>query len=307
MRCSSSRPAPTRSWRRRPASGPPRRRSSAPARPSAWTPPSAREHFRAAIAAARPQERLQLRRMAEASLALAERRAGRPEGRHREARRHPADQPPAADAARDGRDRAAARAPACRAGSAASLIVLLAIVLVHRARLGDREADRAAVRRRTRQHGLVLRLPAGASSCSACWPSSGAGASARRGRRPPSNAPPRSAASGSSQFRRARTLRWACCHRSGPSSRPTATSCSPTRAGWRATSRPRTSCRTRCCARCGPIPRLRHADHLRAWLYRVTTTAAIDHHRARRREVVDRRPARRSPRYDAYDDGAFEA
>jgi hypothetical protein len=36
----------------------------------------AREHFRAAIAAARPQERLQLRRMAEASLALAERRAG---------------------------------------------------------------------------------------------------------------------------------------------------------------------------------------------------------------------------------------
>ena len=37
---------------------------------------SSREHFRAAIAAARPQERLQLRRMAEASLALAERRAG---------------------------------------------------------------------------------------------------------------------------------------------------------------------------------------------------------------------------------------
>jgi hypothetical protein len=36
----------------------------------------ARIHFRAAIAAARPQERLQLRRMAEASLALAERRAG---------------------------------------------------------------------------------------------------------------------------------------------------------------------------------------------------------------------------------------
>jgi hypothetical protein len=36
----------------------------------------AREHFRIAIAAARPQERLQLRRMAEASLALAERRAG---------------------------------------------------------------------------------------------------------------------------------------------------------------------------------------------------------------------------------------
>jgi hypothetical protein len=36
----------------------------------------ARAHFRVAIAASRPQERLQLRRMAEASLALAERRAG---------------------------------------------------------------------------------------------------------------------------------------------------------------------------------------------------------------------------------------
>ncbi|HEU4657064.1 MAG TPA: hypothetical protein VFR97_06045 [Capillimicrobium sp.] len=37
---------------------------------------AAREHFRQAIAAARPQERMQLRRMADASLALAERRAG---------------------------------------------------------------------------------------------------------------------------------------------------------------------------------------------------------------------------------------
>ena len=38
--------------------------------------PRAREQFRKAIAAARPQERMQLQRMAEASLALAERRAG---------------------------------------------------------------------------------------------------------------------------------------------------------------------------------------------------------------------------------------
>jgi hypothetical protein len=37
---------------------------------------AAREHFQKAIAAARPQERMQLRRMAGASLALAERRAG---------------------------------------------------------------------------------------------------------------------------------------------------------------------------------------------------------------------------------------
>ncbi|MBE2315286.1 RNA polymerase sigma factor [Solirubrobacter sp. CPCC 204708] len=33
-------------------------------------------------------------------------------------------------------------------------------------------------------------------------------------------------------------------------------------------------------------PKLRHAEHLRAWLYRVTTTTAIDHHRRAKREVV---------------------
>jgi hypothetical protein len=37
---------------------------------------AARRYFQRAIAAARPQERMQLRRMADASLALAERRAG---------------------------------------------------------------------------------------------------------------------------------------------------------------------------------------------------------------------------------------
>src|SRR5947209_7647882 len=37
---------------------------------------AARSYFQRAIAAARPQERMQLRRMADASLALAERRAG---------------------------------------------------------------------------------------------------------------------------------------------------------------------------------------------------------------------------------------
>src|SRR6204780_2947569 len=36
---------------------------------------AARAHFQRALAAARPQERLQIRRMADASLALAERRA----------------------------------------------------------------------------------------------------------------------------------------------------------------------------------------------------------------------------------------
>ncbi len=38
--------------------------------------PRAKEHFQRAIAAARPQERMQIRRMADASIALAERRPG---------------------------------------------------------------------------------------------------------------------------------------------------------------------------------------------------------------------------------------
>jgi RNA polymerase sigma-70 factor, ECF subfamily len=53
-------------------------------------------------------------------------------------------------------------------------------------------------------------------------------------------------------------------------------------------------------------PRLRHADHLRAWLYRVTTTTAIDLHRSRRREVpTDDVPA--AATHDTYDEGTFEA
>ncbi len=48
-------------------------------------------------------------------------------------------------------------------------------------------------------------------------------------------------------------------------------------------------------------PRLRHAEHLRAWLYRVTTTTAIDHHRRTRREVaMDEPPVVAT--YDTHDD-----
>ena len=53
-------------------------------------------------------------------------------------------------------------------------------------------------------------------------------------------------------------------------------------------------------------PRLTHAAHLRAWLYRVTTTAAIDAHRARRRELpVEEVPAAATT--DTYDEQGFEA
>ena len=53
-------------------------------------------------------------------------------------------------------------------------------------------------------------------------------------------------------------------------------------------------------------PRLRHGDHLRAWLYRVTTSAAMDFHRSRRREVPGAEPPAVAV-HDAYDDGAFES
>ena len=53
-------------------------------------------------------------------------------------------------------------------------------------------------------------------------------------------------------------------------------------------------------------PRLRHAEHLRAWLYRVTTTTALDHHRARRREVLTGDPPAVPDEPEHYDD-AFES
>jgi RNA polymerase sigma-70 factor, ECF subfamily len=53
-------------------------------------------------------------------------------------------------------------------------------------------------------------------------------------------------------------------------------------------------------------PRLRHAEHLRAWLYRVTTTAAFDHLRSRRREVLTGEPPARAAEPEHYDD-AFES
>ncbi len=55
-------------------------------------------------------------------------------------------------------------------------------------------------------------------------------------------------------------------------------------------------------------PRVRHAEHLRAWLYRIVTTTAIDQHRARRPEVlVADAPADAAAPPDPGDDGAFAA
>jgi RNA polymerase sigma-70 factor, ECF subfamily len=52
-------------------------------------------------------------------------------------------------------------------------------------------------------------------------------------------------------------------------------------------------------------PRLTRSDHLRAWLYRVTTTTAFDHHRTRVRELpVDEVPA--TPTTDDHYDDGFE-
>ena len=51
--------------------------------------------------------------------------------------------------------------------------------------------------------------------------------------------------------------------------------------------------------------RLQHGDHLRAWLYRITTTTAYDHFRSRRREVLTEEPPAQStpaPAYDGFED-----
>ena len=51
-------------------------------------------------------------------------------------------------------------------------------------------------------------------------------------------------------------------------------------------------------------PKVQHAQHLRAWLYRITTTTAFDHGRSRRDLPVANVPE--SAAEPNYDDGAFE-
>src|SRR5262245_20991978 len=52
-------------------------------------------------------------------------------------------------------------------------------------------------------------------------------------------------------------------------------------------------------------PKLQHAQHLRAWLYRITTTTAFDLHRSRRREIVTAEPPDVGVE-DGYDDDGFQ-
>ena len=80
----------------------------------------ARSYFQRAIAAARPQERMQLRRMADASLALAERRAGDLKERRRAPRPGAAERPPDVRAARDGPARSLPPRPGSSRACAAS-------------------------------------------------------------------------------------------------------------------------------------------------------------------------------------------
>ena len=54
-------------------------------------------------------------------------------------------------------------------------------------------------------------------------------------------------------------------------------------------------------------PRLRHAEHLRAWLYRITTNVAMDRHRRGRREVAHPDPAANVAADDPESLDGFEA
>ena len=153
--------------------------------------PAARAHFQKAIAAARPQERMQLRRMADASLALAERR---PDDLKQAVERL-GQAPPT------GRQLFLLRimgllAPAPGASLAVrarGIVILLAIVvLLVLLGWGIVELDRAALRRRRAPSAGCCWASSPSRSCSGCSPSSGAAASSGPGHGPPrADGPPR--------------------------------------------------------------------------------------------------------------------
>ena len=121
---------------------------------------AARAHFQRAIAAARPQERLQLRRMADASLALAERRA---DDLKKATERLGVEAPTSRQLL--GLRFMGLVAPPASAGTLARVrgivLVIVLIVVILLARLRDRQPDRAAVRRHLARSADLLRLRPG--------------------------------------------------------------------------------------------------------------------------------------------------
>ena len=209
-----------------------------------------REHFRAAIAASRPQERLQLRRMAEASLALAERRAGDLKVATEKLGGTPPTNrqllmlrvmgviapPPSAGLPR-------------RIGGV--LLVILAIILVIVVGWGIVKLV-ALPFGGARQHARGSTASCWSSWCSASSPSSAGAASGRPERKPPSNAPRHTAASARLTFPGGRAFQERAATVLDARRDPRRRAAGP-RAPAGGRRRPRTSCRTRCCARCGPI------------------------------------------------------
>ena len=294
-RCSSSRPAPTRSSSRRPASRPPRRRILGARAAERMDAKKSREHFRAAIAAARPQERLQLRRMAEASLALAERRAGDLKVATEKLGGTPPTNrqllmlrvmgviapPPSAGDPAPGRRRPAADR------WRSSLLLALGFGIVKLSRC------RSAASAPRRGSGASCSSP----SCSACSRSSGAGG---RDARAAKAAEQRAASRygghtvGLTRFRAARRWIdralppfWTLVEAHGDELLVHARRL----AGDEHAEDVLQDALLRALR---AYPRLRHAEHLRAWLYRVTTSAAIDLHRSRAARGGHRRAAGRS-------------
>ena len=260
-----------------------------------------REHFRAAIAAARPQERLQLRRMAEASLALAERRAGDLKVAAEKLGQTPPSNrqlfmlqlmgyiapPPGSSIIR-------------RVGGVLLLIAIIVGLLAlgwgivqlvalpfggHRRRRldllglparGGRDRRARGLGRRRQKRARAKARPSSARTCSAARPASCTSHSAGAGRSTDVTTvalPPFWSlveAHGDELLAHARRL-------AGDQHAEDVVQDALLRA-LRA------------------YPRLRHADHLRAWLYRVTTTAAIDAAPRAPARAPDRRRAGRRHR-----------
>ena len=110
---------------------------------------AARAYFQKAIAAARPQERMQIRRMADASIALAERRPDDLKEAVERLGQEAPSTPPAAPAARRGPARPAARVEP---------------VAARARRAADRRARRRAARRRLGVVEARRRCPSAASA-----------------------------------------------------------------------------------------------------------------------------------------------